>query len=507
MPTPRLAGLGLLALAVAACPNPRNPLGPPSGPEPPVSGSGIAFALGGPGTDLVRAVAAEAGGGVVVAGEFTGTVDLNPSSTTTAVTSQGGADLFLARYSALGTLLWALRAGGAGDMAVEAVAVDGSGGILIGGSFEGTANFDPTLGIPGVTSNGGRDAFVAAYTSTGALRWVRGFGGPADETVLGVALQADGTAFASGSFTGTLAVDPVASVAVTSAGDSDGFLASWTSDGSIRWAIAVGGTGPDSASAVAAGPAGSAYLAGSFTATADFAPGAATAALISQGGHDAFLARYTAAGQLAWLRGLHGADDVRIGTGGLAAAPNGEVAAGGTYSGTVNLDGTGGTSARTSVGLTDVFVVRYSGAGGFLWGVSAGGIGAEAAGAVGISATGEVALTGRFSGVARFDPGAAATALTALGSAGATDVFLARYGAAGAFRWAVGIGAPVVGDGFQSAGNALSLDGSGQAWLGGQFFGTADANPATGVTAISSLGGMDGFVARYTDLGALAARP
>lgn len=506
MPSSRLAGLGLLALATAACPNPRNPLGPPVGPEPPASGSGIAFGIGGPGTDLVRAVAADAGGGVVVAGEFTGTIDLDPSTATTALTSQGGTDLFLARYSSQGVLLWALRAGGAGNLGAGGVAVNAAGDILLGGSFEGTANFDPTLAIPGLASNGGRDAFVASYSASGALRWARGFGGPADEAVTGVALQANSTAYASGTFTGTLPVDPAGGIAVTAAGMRDGFLVSWASDGSTRWAIAVGGLEDDAATAVAATTAG-VYLAGTFRGTADFAPGAATTALTSLGGTDAFLAQYSGAGQLAWLRGLQGADDVVIAGGGLAATAGGDLAAAGSFGGTADFDGTAGLASRTSTGLSDVFAVRYGATGNFLWAVTAGGAGADLAGGVGLSGSGEVAITGSFSGVARFDPGPAATALTALGSGGATDIFVARYGAGGAFRWAVGIGAPLAGSGFASGGEGLAIDAGGGVFVGGRFYGTADADPSSGITALSSLGGVDGFVARYTDAGALATRP
>lgn len=508
MPSQRLAGLILLAFATAACPNPRNPLGPPSGPQPPASGSAIAFAIGGSGADIVRAVATDPAGSIVVAGEFTGTVDFDPSPTgTRALTSFGGTDLFVARYTALGELQWAIRAGGPSTTSVHSVAVSPAGDIVIGGSFEGIADFDPTDGVTAYTSNGGRDGFVAVYTSAGTLRWARGMGGSLDDEVLGVAVQADGTVFASGTFRGTALIDPPAELAVTSAGGVDGFLASWTSVGVIRWAFPVGGTGDDLAAAVAVAPGGGAYLGGSFAGTADFGPGTATAGLTSLGGTDVFLARYSGGGELAWVRGLHGTSNLTMSAGGLAATPNGGLAATGTFSGTADFDGTGGVRSLTSNGFTDAFVVRYEPNGNFTWAVQAGGATADEGAAVAVAPDGDVIITGSFTGTARFDPGAGATSLTALGTSGATDAFVARYSAAGSFRWVVGIGAPLAGETFTTTGTGVATDGGGHVVAGGRFFGSADVNPGTALTVLTSLGGADGFVARYTASGALATRP
>lgn len=508
MPSPRLAGLALMAIATAACPNPRNPLGPPSGPQPPASGSGIAFAIGGSGTDLVKAVATDPVGNFVVAGEFTGTVDFDPSpSATRALTSFGGTDLFVARYTALGDLHWAIRAGGPSTISVHGVAVSPAGDIVIGGSFEGIADFDPTEGVTAFTSNGGRDGFVAVYTSAGSLRWARSLGGSQDDAVLGVAVQADGTVFATGIFSGTALVDPATELAVTSIGGVDGFLASWTSGGSARWAFSVGGASDDSAAAVAPAPGGGVYLGGSFAGTADFGPGTTTAGLTSLGGTDVFLARYSGAGELAWVRGLHGSSNLTMHPGGLAATPNGGLAATGTFSGTADFDGTGGVRSLTSNGFTDAFVVRYEPNGSFGWAVHAGGSTADEGRAVAVSPDGDVTVTGSFTGTARFDPGAGATSLIALGSAGATDGFVARYSAAGSFRWLVGIGAPLAGEAFGTTGMGVASDGGGHIVVGGRFFGSADVNPGPALTVLTSLGGADGFVARYTAGGALATRP
>jgi hypothetical protein len=507
MSTPRLAAVAALALLTAGCPNPRNPLGPPIDTPGPGPGAAIAFRLGEFGTDEVKALATDPGGNIIVAGEFTGSVDFDPSSASRILTSLGGTDVFVARYTPVGDLIWAIRIGGGQEISVNALALDGSGNLLIGGAFEGTANFDPAGGVTSFTSNGDRDAYVASFTTAGGLRWARGFGGTLDDQVLSVTLQGDGTAFASGTFAGTMPVDPDAGIVVTSIGDVDGFLASWNQTGTARWAFSVGGPGADSAASTAPAPGGGVYLGGSFTGSADFGPGTTTAALTSLGEYDAFLARYTAGGELAWVRGLHGSSTVRIGPNGLASALDGALVATGTFAGTADFNAGTAVAALTSAGLHDAFVVRYEASGDFGWTVALGGLTDDAGGAAAIALNGEVSVTGSFTGVARFDPGAAATALTALGSSGATDMYVARYSASGAFRWAIGIGGPLVGESFRTAGSSIATDANGNVVAGGRFFGSADVNPGTSLTVLSSLGNADGLVAKYTGAGELALRP
>lgn len=505
---PTVAPLGLTCLAalLAGCPNPTNPLGPLIVPVP-TSATGIAFSVGGPGADLVRAVAADVAGNIYVAGEFTGTADFDPTSATHALTSLGGTDLFLARYSATGALGWVVRLGDAGNESVKALAIDNSGNLVIGGSFTGTVDFDPGAGVSAATSNGGRDGFVASYASSGAFRWVRTVGGPGEDAVLDVAVQAGGIIFASGTFSGTAVVGAPQSLAVTSAGGVDGFLASWTPAGASRWAFSVGGTGDDEAGAVATGAGGAIYLGGWFTGTADFAPGTATTGLTSQGGRDGFLARYTDGGDLSWAQALSGPADVEVAQGGLAASPDGGVYAAGVFAGTADFDGGAGVAARTSLGLTDGFLARYDGVGAVAWVVAVGGANADQVRGVAVAASGDPVITGSFSGTARFDPGTAATSLTGVGLAGATDAFTAQYSPSGTFRWAAGFGAPVASTESGAWGGAVAVDGNGLVVSVGQFFGSADADPGTRQVVLTTLGGGDGFVIKYTSGGALANRP
>ena len=88
------------------------------------------------------------------------------------LTSAGGPDVFVAKYTAAGAPLWARRAGSTGgDM--KAVAVDGQGNVVVTGYFQGTVDF----GAGPLTSAGGYDIFVLKYSAAGGLPWAKRFGG------------------------------------------------------------------------------------------------------------------------------------------------------------------------------------------------------------------------------------------------------------------------------------------------------------------------------------------
>ena len=84
-------------------------------------------------------VAVDAAGNVILSGYFLGTVSFG--SPTAPLTTVGGADCYIAKLDPAGTPLWSIREGGLSNQSFVAVAVDPFGNIGTVGVLSGSASF------------------------------------------------------------------------------------------------------------------------------------------------------------------------------------------------------------------------------------------------------------------------------------------------------------------------------------------------------------------------------
>ena len=132
----------------------------------------------------------------------------------------------------------------------------------------------------------------------------------------------------------------------------------------------------------------------------------------------------------------------------------------------------------------------------WLWAKGMGGTGDDGGNAVAVDATGNVYTAGIFSGTADFDPGPGVFNLM---SAGATDIFISKLDASGNFLWAKAMG----GNGIPAC-NGMVVTASGNVYTTGDFNGTIDFNPGTGVfnlTATPFSGWNDIFISKLDSSG------
>jgi hypothetical protein len=119
--------------------------------------------------------------------------------------------------------------------------VDPAGNIYIYGAFENEIAF----GAVNLTSNGGQDLFLAKLDPDGNVLWARSWGGPANDSPAGMAFDADGTIVITGWAYGDI---DLGNGLVTSQGGLDAFVASYDPvAGEHRWSRVFGTTGDDRA--------------------------------------------------------------------------------------------------------------------------------------------------------------------------------------------------------------------------------------------------------------------
>jgi hypothetical protein len=248
------------------------------------------------------------GADVIIVGLFSGTASFGQAngSVGATLTSAGANDIYVARYSAAGTLVWARQAGGSGNDAARSVAVDPAGAIYLTGSFSATATFSSPGQTRQVTSAGLADIFVASYASNGDLRWVTSAGGAQIDVGIAIALDTAGNSYITGSFTGQATFG-----AQTLSGDgSQILLARIGSNGQFQQVVQAGGAGTDEGRGIAVAPNGTIYLTGRYQNTAQFGAGANVRELRQRARgvptSGIFTAAYNAALQPIFLEGAGG---------------------------------------------------------------------------------------------------------------------------------------------------------------------------------------------------------
>ena len=147
-------------------------------------------------TGLGRRVVFEADGGVTICGDVQGSsADFGGDAHPLA----GGLDAFVARFAADGTYRGSATFGAAGDQVAAGMALDEHGNFGLAGWFQGE------LGLGGLTSNGGDDAFAVKLTPELELLWARKFGDGANQFARQAAYTGDGFVLL-GAAAGSLAV-------------------------------------------------------------------------------------------------------------------------------------------------------------------------------------------------------------------------------------------------------------------------------------------------------------
>jgi len=453
------------------------------------SGNGWARTWGGSdGFDEGYAVAVDGSGNVYVTGYFKGTVDFDPGSGVDNHSS-GGRDAFLSKFDSSGAFKWARTWGGSGDDYGHGVAVDGSGNVFVTGWFPGTVDFDPGGGVDN-HSAGYIDVFLSKFDSSGAFKWARTWGGGSHgEIGYSVAVDGSGNVYVTGPFYGTADFDPGSGVDNhTSNGEDDVFLSQLDTSGTFKWARTWGGSDWDEGFGVAVDGSGNVYVSGYLRGTVDFDPGSGVDNHTSNGTRDVFLSKFDSSGDFEWARTWGGSDwDEGCG---VAVDGSGNVYVTGEFHDTVDFDTGSGVDNHTSNAEEDVFLSKFDSSGDFKWARTWGGsIWWDHGCGVAVDASGNVYVTSDFQDTVDFDPGGGVDNRT---SNGYDDVFLSKFDSSGASKWA-----RTWGGSDYDYGHGVAVDGSGNVYVTGEFNGTVDFDPGSGVDNHTSNGNCDVFLSKF----------
>lgn len=301
--------------------------------------------------------------------------------------------------------------------------------------------------------------------------WATRYGGPGDDSGTAIAVAANGDLVMVGNFNGTM---NVGGAALSSAGQTDIWVARYKADGTHIWSTKLGGIGADSGFGVAVDGSNDVYVVGQFVGPVNFGGGSRTNA------YGGFLVKLAAnSGAYVWDRvfGASIADLTKV----VTVLSSTTVAIGGRFTGTVDFGG--GNVTATPTGGFDSFVAAYNISNGSpVWSkalVSTGNDGEFGAiAAVG----GDAIVTAGFFGTLTLGSS------TFVSNNNSEDLMVARLrGADGAYLWSFAKGGAA-----NEYPKSIGTDGT-HVFVGGQFLGTTNL----GGTDMPTAGSYDAFVASY----------
>jgi len=344
---------------------------------------------------------------------------------------------------------WSSFLGGSGGENANAVALDGSGNVLVAGLTEST-NFPATGGFDATLGDSTGDGFVAKLAPSGALLWSTYLGGVSEDVATAVSTNAAGEVVVTG-YTQSSNF-PLLGGLDTTLGVLDAFVTKLSPSGALVWSRFLGGAGGDLGYGVALDPSGNALVAG-YTRSSDFPTTGGFDTTLGSADGDAFLTKVSGAGAIVWSSYLGGSyTDSGYG---VATDASGNAFVTG-YTESANFPTTGGfdTIIGGGVNVPDAFVAKVSSAGALLWSSFLGGASSDRGRAIAVSPSGDAFVTGEttssdFPASGGFD--------ATFGGGTNADAFLTRVSSSGALIWSSYLGGAFASD----RGYGVAVDGSG----------------------------------------------
>lgn len=368
-------------------------------------------------------------------------------------------DTFISKYNANGQRLWTRKLGVNQSAEGIAITVDNAGNVYWSGNFIGTF----TINGNAVNSFGENNFFLVKYNSNGIAQWSRKGGASSyiyDNRAFGygLATDANGNVYASGTFRGTALFG---SLSLTSATQFPGyfyddiFLIKYNSAGTEQWARRAGGNNSDAGRKIAVNGS-HVYITGMYVSPADFGGNNIT----GSNQPDGFVAKYDLDGNYQSL--------FRIQT----SAGNTNIindiafdAAGNQYIvGTYNYSANFGNGITLTPNLNDygnTFIAKFNSSGVAQWAKQSNGAGEEEGKTLTVDAQGNVFIAGNYTETPSFEG-----YLLPPTPNGNRDVFYAKYSTTGELLWLKKSGGE-----YDENVNAIAVDAFGNIYATGFFRG------------------------------------
>lgn len=419
--------------------------------------------LSGSNDDVARGVCLDSLSNAYVTGSFSGTTSLGGQT----LTSNGATDIFIAKFSSNGNLVWAKSFGSVSlDYAFD-IDCAPEGSFFITGSFRQAMTLQPNTTL---SSTGGFDLFTAKFNTNGDCLWAKTSTGTASEYGNEIVATFNGNVTVIGNTQGTMIIESDTLIHLDS---TDLFVVKYDANGNKIWSKGLPGMGIAGGRAISSDGFENTYIAGSFEENIiiDNVVFNSTTAPYN----DIFISKFSPSGTLIWAKQFGGTGDDYAR--GIDVDASGNIYVSGVFSNSINFDGL----ILTAAGSSDIFLIKMDSNGNIIWGKKIGNNGAEEGCEMEVNENGEVFITGGFSQ-------SITLGLTNFNSIGFRDVFIAKLDSSGNFIWAKSAGSNQ-----DDVNYAIGLNGINEDLC---TIGTYSGTFTDGIYSITSIGGVDSYISK-----------
>lgn len=336
---------------------------------------------------------------------------------------------------------------------------------------------------------------VFVFLSSGLLsqmpdfNWVKPFGGTQDQNGNSIVRDNAGNYYSAGRFTGVVDFDPGPGLyqAASVGGNSDGYILKQDPQGNLLWVKLISGNGQETCHRIELDQNGDVYVVGDYTGSVDLNPGTAVESVVTAGFYDAFILKLTPSGNYIWSKhiGSTGQDSFFE----LEFDQQNNIIVGGVYTGNVDVDPGPATVMHQGGANNNGIILKLTSAGDFMFARSFDSNFLSTIDNIQINNTNEIIVQGVFSDSCDLDPGITDYIVSGPGSA--HSLFACKWTSSGDFVW--GVSVPLSLSGALVWHPHMNIDGNSNLIISGQFVGTCDFDPGTGVHNLTATAA-NGFI-------------
>ena len=317
-----------------------------------------AYHFGGQNYDVIKKIDVDGMGNIYFIGQSSGEFEFDGVTYPLTFNS----DIFVAKLTNDLDEVWLKTGGSNSEDRGYDLAVDQAGNVYFTGYTFGDITFDGTY-IPGY---GNSDIFLGKINASGSTSWISRHGGIDYDAGFAIDLVDDEHFVAGGEFIGAGTVGGQ-NITQNIVGNDQTWIALFDTSGTALWATTADNAGFNSAQALAHDSEGNIYAAGHYQGSTYFG---GDTVLVSDGGFDAYLVKYSPTGDFVWARSAHSTGSVY--TYGLECSADDILYLTGQFQNTLTITP---TDQIVSNGFYDVMMISVLTDGDLNWyaGLGAGG--------------------------------------------------------------------------------------------------------------------------------------